>query len=283
MKHTLKVGFTLIELLVVIAVVAIIGAGVAVSYGRETVENARRQMTFHEMGAIRTAFQTFHQANLRRIYQGIDDPETFERLPTATFLNTLDGPVHPATAGTADAHDRLYGMVEFYERYGLWALFRPDIIIAESGGARFEDIFSVYDPLSESGWNGPYLDAQNRVLCRRDVLEDRLVPAASGDLGALYPQVRTRFDDGFYRVLYFEHCEEEVTGAPVFRRLLLVAAESPAAFDELTAEELGRFSGNWRLGTGPAPLNPETGAIEQYDAAARLFFVELLNLDTTHP
>ena len=59
----MRKGFTLIELLVTVAIIAVIGAGVAVYYGRDLVDNARREMTLHEMGQIRDAFQRFYSDN----------------------------------------------------------------------------------------------------------------------------------------------------------------------------------------------------------------------------
>ena len=38
----MKKGFTLIELLVVVAIIAVIGAGVVVTYGRTLVDDAKK-------------------------------------------------------------------------------------------------------------------------------------------------------------------------------------------------------------------------------------------------
>lgn len=272
-------GFTLIELLVVIAIVAVIGTGVAVTYGRETVERARRQMTIHEAGQLRSAFQRFHADNAPRLLQGVHEPNASALFPSSDFIATF--------SEKPDSDDRTYGMLEFYERYGLWALLQPAVA---ANGERLDDSDFVYfgdaDPLTGEGWQGPYADAATRVAC-----------VANGDYGDLiattdtsdpiFPQVGTRFDDGFFHVVYFEHCEDESdTSEPIYRRLLLVAAEDPTAWDEFTKDKLGALTGNRRLGGNSTlglaasyPLDVDTGAIQTRDTSNGLYITELLNLD----
>lgn len=265
-------GFTLVELLVVIAILAVVGAGVAVTYGRSIVVQARRQTTLHEMGQLRDAFARFHADNAPRLLAGLHAPNDNEIFPSGDFLATF-------RSDRPDEDDRTYGMIEFFERYGLWPLLQPSV---SEGDDRLEDVdFVVFgdpDPLTGEGWQGPYADAPSRVAC----IEDRygtLVRAGEGERDPLFPQIGTRWD-GFYRVLYLEHCEDEADlTQPIYRRLFLVCAEDPEAWDEFTADELGALTGNRRQGADSGPLDLATGALRQRDESRGLTFVELLNLD----
>ena len=266
-------GFTLVELLVVIAIVAVVGAGVAVTYGRNVVVQARRQTTLHEMGQLRDAFARFHADNAPRLLAGLHAPNASEIFPSGDFLATF-------TAGDRPAEDdRTYGMIEFFERYGLWPLLQPSV---SEGEDRLEDVdFVVFgdpDPLTGEGWQGPYADAPSRVAC---IEEDygTLIRADEDENEPLFPQIGTRWD-GFYRVLYLEHCEDESDlTQPIYRRLFLVCAENPEDWDEFTDDELGALTGNRRRGADSGPLDLATGALRQRDNSRGLTFVELLNLD----
>ena len=130
-------GFTLVELLVVIAIVAVVGAGVAVTYGRDVVDDARRRMTLHEMGQIRDAFARFHADNAPRLLAGLHAPDDSEAFPSAAFRGTFHGGDRP-TKG-----DRTYGMIEFFERYGLWPLLQPSV--SEDDTRLEDDEFVVFD------------------------------------------------------------------------------------------------------------------------------------------
>ena len=270
-------GFTLVELLVVIAIVAVVGAGVAVTYGRSVVVQARRQTTLHEMGQIRDAFARFHADNAPRLLAGLHAPRDYgDVFPSAAFRATFREP--PAEG------DRTYGMLEFYERYGLWPLLQPSV---SEDDTRLEDdefvVFGDPDPLTGEGWQGPYADAPSRVACVADDAYGAygtLTPAGDGASGAVFPQIGTRWD-GFYRVLYLEHCEDEADlTQPIYRRLFLVCAEDPEAWDEFTDDELRALTGNRRrLGADSGPLDLATGALRQRDESRGLTFIELLNLD----
>ena len=265
-------GFTLVELLVVIAIVAVVGAGVAVTYGRDVVVQARRQMTLAEMGRIRDAFARFHADNAPRLLAGLHAPDDAEAFPSAAFRATFREP--PAEG------DRTYGMVEFFERYGLWPLLQPSV---SEDDTRLEDadfvVFGDPDPLTGEGWQGPYADAPSRVACVADAAYGTLTPAEADATAPLFPQIATRWG-GFYRVLYLEHCEDEADlTQPIYRRLFLVCAENPEDWDDFDNEELGALTGNRRLGTDSGPLDLATGALRQRDESRGLTFVELLNLD----
>ena len=260
-------GFTLVELLVVIAIVAVVGAGVAVTYGRNVVVQARRQTTLHEMGQLRDAFARFHADNAPRLLAGLHAPDDPKIFPSADFLGTFKSGEPPAE------DDRTYGMIEFFERYGLWPLLQPSV---SEDDTRLEDdefvVFGDPDPLTGEGWQGPYADAPSRVACVADGAYGTLVPAGENPSD-------TRWG-GFYRVLYLEHCENEADlTQPIYRRLFLVCAEDPEAWDELTADELGALTGNRRRGDDSGPLDLATGALRQRDESRGLTFIELLNLD----
>ena len=273
--HTRR-GFTLIELLVVIAIVAVVGAGVAVTYGRDVVDNARRRMTLHEMGQIRDAFARFHADNAPRLLAGLHAPNDNDVFPSSAFIATFTGSDVPAEG------DRTYGMIEFFERYGLWPLLQPSV--SEDDTRLEDDEFIVFDEPStrtDEGWMGPYANPAGRVACVADGAYGTLTPAEADATDPLFPQIATRYGaNGFYRVLYLEHCEDEADlTQPIYRRLFLVCAEDPEAWDEFTADELGTLTGNRRLGADSGPLDLATGALRQRDESRGLTFVELLNLD----
>lgn len=272
--HMKVKGFTLVELLVVVAIVAVIGAGVAVFYGREAVDDAKRQMTLHEMSQIRDAFQRFYADNIFQIDGGVSVPGTSEMLPTARFVNTLDYAARP-DVGSAVQFDRHYAAMEFFERFGLWFLLRPSA--AARGGHR-PDEFIVFDRpslITGHGWRGPYVAAQNVIDCGAD---GGMMPRPDDSGDFRFPQPATKFG-GFYQVLYYEHCaDDSMAGAAVVRRLLLMAAANPADYDEW--DEVKKLTGNRRQGSS-YPVDPVTGAVETFSSSNGLFFVELANFDKT--
>ena len=300
-------AFTLIELLVVVAIVAVIGAGVAVMYGHEVVDDAKKQMTLHEMGQIRDAFNRFWTDNSSQMMAGMttagasptDLPSSFE---------FVSGDSQTYTAPTTSEPQRLYGVMQFFERYGLWPLMQKAVFsknstirnqifqISAEGNRRYE--FMPPSPISGNGWRGPYL---NSVSARECVLNSsasggNIVEAVldstgitSGDAVAdsdiRFPQPATKYDTGanggIYRVFYYEHCANEYEGQPIYRRLILMAAMDPLKYD--TWDEIKVFAGNRRYSAASgAPLNLETGAINAYDDAHGVFFMELLNFDTVY-
>lgn len=277
----MRKGFTLIELLLVVALIAVVGTGVAAYYGHEVVDVSKRQMTLHEMGQIRDAFQRFWSDNSGRIARGVFLPGTATWLPTARFAGTFTSGDAPS-AGTEDCFDRHYAAMELFERFGLWPLFSDSAPCR--GHMRDNGYFIVFDrpdPVTGEGWRGPYISTPERIDCV-DGADGVLEPAGSGP-DIRFPQPATRFGDdgnrGFYRIIYLEHCEDEGrTGEPIYRRLILVAAERPERYG--TWNDLKRFTGNRRGGTDSAPLDIDTGGIAAHIVEKGLFFMELLNLDT---
>ncbi len=303
----MKKGFTLIELLIVVAIIAIVGANVAVTYGRQVVDDARRQMTIHEMGQIRDAFRRFWTDNYPQMLGGMTTVYYGDLLPNSDFeFAALDAQTYSRSRPSGG--QRLYGVLQFFERYGLWPLFQR-AVYRESDGARIQ-VFSAAEgdrryefvgpsSMSGGGWKGPYLGAESIVECvlnaaGGNVVEPVAADSSSGKKGMVsgrtisdadvrLPQPRTRYDDGvgdgIYRVFYFEHCDSEYAGQPIYRRLVLMAAMDPASFD--TWDEIRVFAGNRRWsGADGAPLDASSGAISEFDAERGVFFMELLNLDT---
>jgi len=275
-------AYSLVELLLVVAIVAAIGSGVSVSYGKMLVDRSHNQLTQREMAEIKRAFLSFYADNSPRLLAGVTLPGSTVRLPTADFCSTFTSANAPLPA-TAAHPNRLYGILEFFERYGLWCLMRPGIIWKDHAD---DSDFIVFDsPTVErpAGWTGPYLTAPVTLPC----IESRqglLVAATRENCSAtdpFFPQIRTRFSDphAFYRVVYFEHSWNEGDPAePVYRRLLLVASSRPNAFE--TRESLLALTGNRRGGDASGyPLDRTTGTIPLADEARGLYFTELLNLD----
>lgn len=312
MKNGRRSGFTLIELLVTVALVAVIGAGVAISYGREVVENARRQMTLHEMGQIREAFLRFWADNAAQMMDGLTVADSATSLPHdfASSSRFVAADAQTYETPTTQNPQRLYGVFEFFECYGLWPLFQKSVGDLTTGARRVQVFQSMgedgkyeFKSLSAQtgkGWCGPYLASGARIDCIPHATDAYLLEAvitsgtdkkrlsnaaAVPDATVRFPQPATKYDDrngGFYRVLYFEHCPSESVGQPIYRRLLLLAAENPRALD--SESELARFRGNRRYSGSDAapPIDATTGAITAHDAAHGVFFMELLNFDTVY-
>jgi len=264
-------AFTLIELLMTVAIIAIVGTGVAVYYGREVVADARKEMTLHEMGLIRDAFQRFWADNSAQMMDGMTVANSATDLPSGDFVFAASGDGLTYAAPTAANPQRLYGVMEFFERYGLWPLLQKRVYRASDGSeVRFfrSDVrpgsFRDAAPARESGWRGPYATTSERG---RHVVD-----------GVEFPAFATKYG-GAYRVVFYEHCADDHANAPIFRRLLLVAAVHPASCD--TWDEIRLFAGNRRYAPASgAPLDPVTGAVNAYDRERGLFFMELLNFDT---
>lgn len=305
-------GFTLIELLVVVAIIAVVGAGVAAFYGHEVTDMAKRQMTLHEMGQIRDAFQRFYSDNASQLMDGLTVVDSAVTLPedfgaSSRFVASDSQTYSPPSATNPQ---RLYGMFEFFERYGLWPLFQTSVG-GRTGGTRKVQLFQASSEngryefktpslVTGEGWRGPYLDSPRRIDCVPHIdggyLPEALVRegtarvrvadrSAVADDEVRFPQPATRYDDdngGFYRIVYFEHCPDESEGQPIFRRLLLMAAENPRAFD--SESEIARFRGNRRYSGSDAapPIDAATGAVTAHDAARGVLFMELLNFDTVY-
>lgn len=301
-------GFTLVELLVTVAIVAVVGAGVAVYYGHEVADTARRQMTLHEMGQIRDAFLRFYADNAGQLMDGLTVADSATPLPDAFGARFVAADSWTYSPPDSADPQRLYGMFEFFERYGLWPLLQKSVgdlaaagrrvqtFQAQSESARHE--FRPPSAATGDGWRGPYLDSPKRIDCVSDS-DGGYVPQAvvlAGGVGkragggsavadgeVRFPQVATRYDDGnggFYRIVYFEHCPVESEGRPIYRRLLLMAAENPLACD--SDAEIARFRGNRRYCGADAapPIDEATGTVRTHDTAHGVFFLELLNFDT---
>lgn len=265
-------GFTLVELLVTVSIVAVIGAGAAVYYGREVLDNANRQISLHEMGQVRDAFQRFWVDNSAQIMDGVVVADTYDPLPSEDFEFAAKGDGQTYSAASAASPQRFYGAMEFFERYGAWPLFEKSAYI---GGARraarfFQGdshafAFAGYDPVAGTGWRGPYLAASSLTAKTVD--------------GVPLPCIRSK-SGAEYRLVYFEHCDDGREGAPIFRRLILVGAQKTADID--TWENLREFAGNRRYaGAGGEPLDLATGAVKNFDHARGICFMELMNFDTT--
>lgn len=300
----MKKAFTLIELLVTVAIIAVIGAGVAMTFGSDLVEDAKQQVTIHEMGQIRDAFQRFWADNSSQMLGGMTLADSDTRLPHDFDFSAADEETY-SSAKPAESQ-RLYGAMQFLERYGLWPLVRKSIHRRNGGGRiqifdsqlesrRYE--FLPPSPVTGEGWRGSYINsAAVRECVAHDGIVEAVVPDGSGFRGAAsrssisdsearFPQPATKYDDGanggIYRVVYYEHCENEREGMPIYRRLLLMAATDPSRYD--TWEELRVFAGNRRYAPADGkPLDMQTGGVQTYDEENGVFFMELLNFDTVY-
>ena len=292
-----KLGFTLVELLVVVALVAIIGAGVAVTYGRKIVDDANYRMTLHEQGQLREAFTKFYADNGRVLSGNLKDTDK-DLLPTSNFKNTF---TESKAKDYIDRHPTRYGMLELLERYGLWCLLRPEAAEKKNGTKRETFVnFPVFNPDIGEGWQGPYLRSDSIRPYYEKSFTDGLLPDAAatdassqyakGDL--IFPQLGHRLTDtGIYWIVYFEHCvDRNDTKEPVYRRLLLISGRNDSMLD--TPEKRRLFAGNQRkrpndtvskaiLEANDAyPLDLSTGRILPADDTYGFFITELMNLDS---
>ncbi len=301
-------AFTLIELLVVVAIIAVIGAGVAVTYGRHVIDDARQQMTIHEMGQIRDAFQRFWADNSSQMMSGMTKANHSDPLPNGEFAFAATDSQTYSASKSLDSQ-RQYGVMQFFERHGLWPLFQKSVhrmsdsaqvqIFSSSIDSRKYE-FKSPSPLNGEGWKGPYLNVGTGIECVLNSAGGYVVEAVvedgadkkgvtSGntvdDAMVRFPQPKTKYDDGanggIYRVFYYEHCKDQHSGQPVYRRLILMAAKDPLGCD--TWDEIREFAGNRRYSSASGyPLNDSTGAIVEYDCDRGLYFMELLNFDTVY-
>ena len=303
MKGSTQKGFTLIELLVVVAIIAVIGAGVAVVYS-DVVDNARKQMTIHEMGQIRDAFNRFWADNSAQMMDGMTIANSNILLPdSSSFAFSASDDKTYSSSKPAESQ-RLYGVMQALERHGLWPLLQRSlhrkgdsdpiqVFYSRQDSRKYE--FNSPAPTTGKGWRGAYLNSVSTLECVQNGAMVEAVaadgPATNGvtsgsaiaDVSVRFPQPATKYDNGanggMYRVVYYEHCEDERDGMPIYRRLLLLAAEDPIKYD--TWDEIKAFAGNRRYSSANGePLNLETGAIDAYDEAHGVFFMELLNFDT---
>ncbi len=305
MKSNAQKGFTLIELLVVVAIVAAIGAGVAVMYS-DVVDNAKRQMTIHEMGQIRDAFNRFWADNSAQMMDGMTIANYNILLPDSSSFAFVASDDKTYSSSKPAERQRLYGVMQALERHGLWPLIQRSlhrkcdsnpiqVFYSQQDTRKYE--FNSPSPTTGNGWRGPYLNAVSTLEC---VPNGAMVEAVAADGSATngvtsgttiadtsvrFPQPATKYDNGanggMYRVVYYEHCEDERDGMPIYRRLLLLAAEDPLKYD--TWDEIKAFAGNRRNSSANGePLDLATGGVKTFDEDKGVFFMELLNLDTVY-
>lgn len=267
-----KYAFTLVELLIVVAIIAVVGAGVAVTYGRKMVDDSRNQLTLHEMHEIKKAFLRFHSDNYMRLQREMNNHEGHGDLPTAAFRATFHG---------SHVDDPVFdGRMELFETYGLWFLMLrriPGVPENTPDPSDYDEFpqFALFDVLTGEGWNGPYLDVASRKAWTYDGIDFPQIADKHGGSGLDSSGNAL----GVYRLLYYEHCEDlgDLT-EPIYRRLLLVAPLGNTGRDELKEDELLLETGNLRGGAGAGRLNPRTGAFEN-NPASEIFILELLNMD----
>lgn len=277
-------GFTLLELLVVLAILAVIATGVAGVYGRKNIDEAKDKMTLHEMREIKKAFLQFESDNFRRLREYFSD-HTGVELPTTDFANQFSTPhLVGASPEQLVADEKLKGLMEFYETYGLWFLLQPQIADSGLSEARLDSddeyrfpVFRDFEAITCEGWNGPYLDAEIREAW---VYDDISFPQVADKHGGVTVNETDLLKPlGVYRLLYYEHREVIDTNRDViYRRLLLIAPRGNVDRDELTSDELLLETGNLRGGTDEGRLDLDTRAFSNSENSP-FFTLELLNMD----
>lgn len=119
MKHTTRQGFTLIELLVVVAIIAVIGAGVAVTYQRLD-DQAKTAMEISDIAILKKVNKHWSAVNGYDLPNELDSlvdnegnlytpvqsgPGGFTTIPSSSAARGLNGPIGYATAEVAEAPD----------------------------------------------------------------------------------------------------------------------------------------------------------------------------------
>lgn len=102
-KNPRKAGFTLIELLVVVAIIAVIGAGVAVTY-RNMDDKAKTAMEMSDIGTIQKAIAHWSFINDGRLPDGLDslideEGNMYHQMPDTVDGTTLDNVTPMSTSG----------------------------------------------------------------------------------------------------------------------------------------------------------------------------------------
>lgn len=102
-KNPRKAGFTLIELLVVVAIIAVIGAGVAVTY-RNMDDKAKTAMEMSDIGTIQKAIAHWSFINDGRLPDGLDslideEGNMYHQMPATVDGTTLDNVTPMSTSG----------------------------------------------------------------------------------------------------------------------------------------------------------------------------------------
>lgn len=102
-KTPRKAGFTLIELLVVVAIIAVIGAGVAVTY-RNMDDKAKTAMEMSDIGTIQKAIAHWSFINDGKLPDGLDslideDGNMYHQMPAEVDGTTLDNVTPMSSSG----------------------------------------------------------------------------------------------------------------------------------------------------------------------------------------
>lgn len=102
-KNPRKAGFTLIELLVVVAIIAVIGAGVAVTY-RNMDDKAKTAMEMSDIGTIQKAIAHWSFINDGRLPDGLDslideDGNMYHQMPATVDGTTLSNVTPMSSSG----------------------------------------------------------------------------------------------------------------------------------------------------------------------------------------
>ena len=102
-KNPRKAGFTLIELLVVVAIIAVIGAGVAVTY-RNMDDKAKTAMEMSDIGTIQKAIAHWSFINDGRLPDGLDslideEGNMYHQMPDTVDGTKLDNVTKMSTSG----------------------------------------------------------------------------------------------------------------------------------------------------------------------------------------
>lgn len=102
-KNPRKAGFTLIELLVVVAIIAVIGAGVAVTY-RNMDDKAKTAMEISDCSILKKAIAHWSAVNDDDLPDGLDsligtDGGLYSTMPSVPGMNGVDTPAGDGSMG----------------------------------------------------------------------------------------------------------------------------------------------------------------------------------------
>lgn len=173
-KNPRKAGFTLIELLVVVAIIAVIGAGVAVTY-RNMDDKAKTAMEMSDIGTIQKAIANWSFINDGRLPDGLDslideDGNMYHQMPDTVNGTALSNVTPMSTSGmglsgpmgyTAMAQEAPDEVIEVLASSGLSRVYKHRI------GTVMSPVSSANDSTFATNMMGAGVDTSD-TLCTLD-------------------------------------------------------------------------------------------------------------------
>ncbi len=173
-KNPRKAGFTLIELLVVVAIIAVIGAGVAVTY-RNMDDKAKTAMEMSDIGTIQKAIANWSFINDGKLPDGLDslideNGDMYHQMPDEVDGTTLGNVTPMSRSGmglsgpmgyTAMAQAAPKQVIDVLASSGLTRVYKHRV------GTEEEPVSSANDSTFATNMMGAGVDT-SKTLCTLD-------------------------------------------------------------------------------------------------------------------